>query len=465
MTVTLQQLGQVTGVTSIPFYIPDIYGIAVVLNPSLPALIFQYFPQNSSYHTGLIIGTQTQTQLYATSTSQITRIYAYQIPTQLMQNYILTGGYVSGVSGCQSGWYLVYNPSNNNYKTNCNLLPSGYPNSQLFDVVIDYQNKAVYLMHMSLGSASVLIISIPYNDFASFLSNLALPSNYQVGYVQGNISNASSGIFSNVVYYNQTFYIGGQFGGVAYIWTFALSSVSFSSSPPSSPSTVGNVYTIYQNSNVGANNINIFLNVYNDNGTITYEILAYVQTANSPYIYSFNLSTNTATLLYQSPGTIASLTAGFNLYGIIIFAYNINGDTFAVGVYDRKTNSFEASSSISNLLALYMATPNYAVAISGSDPYYGGSSYNINITIYRVLVDVTPQIQNLTFSNNTISGQVINLTDNQPLSGITVYLILLQGQGDSYVTGQIVTSTTTDANGNFSFSITQSGYYAVEVIQ
>jgi len=85
--------------------------------------------------------------------------------------------------------------------------------------------------------------------------------------------------------------------------------------------------------------------------------------------------------------------------------------------------------------------------------------------VYQILVDTTPIIQNLTFSNGTLSGTLVNANGGGALANVTVYLYQLSTEGDDYSSGTQIASTTTNSNGQFSFSISQPGYYAVKVIQ
>ena len=487
MTVTLKQINQVQVTVGENVPAPPL-GL-VVLDPSVPALVFNIGTSSSSssnpiINVALVIGSSKQ--YIITSSSGLNQ--ATIIPPLFFSNYVLTGGFIINNSSCSSssgtasgtnevGYYLSYNKQTQTADNSCTVEPDGIPFGGFFNVVIDFQHSMAYIFRYGANPIALIIFSMSLNAFTSFLSSLSLPSGYQVAYIEPPQSPAppsqfvSNYSFSTVVLYNGTFYIGlaypqitsngsVTYPGYSFIWSVSVSSISFSSSIPSSPSQVGNLTQI--TSNTQASTPYIYLNYYVNNGSITTELLIGQYVNGNVVVYSYNFS-SLSTLIQLSVN--ASYYGNMiNIGGVLAFVlgnYSISGSTttytYWVGIYDRKTNSYETTSQFTNITSMDVAPPYYAVTFSGS-------AGNITATIYQIIVDVLPAIQNLTAQNNTISGTVVNLNNGQPISGVTVYLYSLATLEDDSSSGSLITSTTTDANGNFSFSITQSGYYAVKVI-
>jgi len=467
MTVTLKQVNQYTycghfgGVTGQPNFSGfNQFNRAVVVNPTTPVVFFNYYstqniPILSENGYSTVLGN------YATY------LYTVKSLSIWFDGYVFLGGTTNNTSCTQKVFYC------SNANCSCSNLPSSLASilSGLIDIAINYDSGDVYLYHTASSSQAV-IISIPIKELPPLLANLQFPSSYKVIYATPpNAPNGFSLVDGSMVFYNNTFYITGIDGnGNLYLWVFNLSQISFSNSLPNSPSSVGQLITIYNKGN--ANNGSLFLNTIVNNNTFTYEILLYftvnTDAGNNLYIYSINTSTLTATLLFELQNVQVSQRAIY-VNGLIAWVTYLGNNQYAVSVYDRTTQSYEQTN------VSIPSVPCGAGYINGvfiSEPYYvvvlqvgtiGFVQYQI--TTYQILTDVTPQIQNLQYSNGYITGKVINLTNNEPLSGVTVYLILLDTQGDNYVAGQIIASATTDSNGDFSIPVTMGGYMAVYIAQ
>ena len=468
MTVTLSQIKQITGVTAFSNFNQSSIGRSVVFNPTLPALVFDYNIAGGNIYVGLVVGS-TQQELYGSAPGGA-NVLAISSTLIFFAGYIVAGGNVCGQGGClQNGsdacgpWFISYNVKNNTYSQNCTAEPSNSITIGLQDVIVDYVNQYVYFFHNGTPDPSAVIFAIPISVATTFLANLQPPSSYKVAYITPTSPPSGMTIYKGrAVLYNGTFYITAGASGNVYIWVVPYSSITWNTSYPSSPQAIGSLYQIYNGGN-SAESV-LYLNYYVSSGSIITEILLYIGAGSgangyvaSIYIYSFNLSTNTATQLFTLNNANATWVA-INIGGVLAFGQYISSGTYAIGVYDRKTNSYEQSSQISGALAIYVAEPYYAVVLSGS-------ASSMTITVYQILLDTLPAIQNLTYSNGTLSGTVVNLNGNTPLSGVTVYLYTLQTQDDDASGGTQVTTTTTNSSGQFSFSISQAGYYAVKVIQ
>jgi len=468
MTVTLSQIKQITGVTAFSNFNHSTIGRSVVFNPTLPAFVFDYNVSTGNIYVGLVVGSTQQT-LYSGSTGG-SNVLAIAIPTIFFAGYVVTGGNVCGQSGClQNGsdacgpWFLSYNVQNNTYSQNCTAEPSNSITVGLQDVIIDYINQYVYLFHNGTPDPSIVLFAVPFSVVSTFLANLQPPSSYKIAYITPTSPPSGMTFYkARGVLYNNTFYIPGSASGNIYMWVVPYSSITWNSSYPSSAQSLGSLYQVYSGGN--ADESVLYLNYYISSGSIVTEILLYVSGgttstgfAQSIYIYSFNLSTNTATQLFSLSNANATWVA-INLFGVLIFGQNVSSGTFVISAYDRKTNSYEQSSQITGALAIYVSEPYYAIVFSGS-------ASSLTITIYQVLLDVVPAFQNVTYQNGTLSGTLVNLNGNTPLSNVTVYLFTLATQGDDASSGSQVTSTTTNSNGQFSFSVSQAGYYALKIIQ
>jgi len=486
MTITFQQMGQLNNVGGFVWDTADATGVAVVFNPTLPALLFSYNPNGNNYITfdaiEVVVGTSTQTTVYGywfcTTCNKTTPLMASYTPTIWFANVIISGGSVcnentypsGGGTNCQS-LYLSFNQTSQTFNWTHAIEPNASDIAGFQDLAIDYVNQVAYLYYITTTPSQAIMYSIPYAGLVLITNDNTFPSSYQVAWF--TVSSPPSGFnlyYSTMVYYNSTFYFSTIDGsGNFYIWVVALSSITFGSSLPSSAQTIGTLYEIYNNGgclpgSYGAAG-NIFLNYYTSSGSVVYEILAYVPVSYDSslyaysgfYIYSFDISTNSATLLYNSISTYVK-GRSINMGGLVTFVVVLGNNSFAIGIYDRIQNVYQQSSTFSSLYDLKVAQPYYAVAFA--DIPNGNT-----LTVYEILVDTSPIITNLQVTSGTLSGTVVNANGNVPMSGVTVYLYQLSSQGDGYVTGTQVASTTTNANGQFSFTLSSAGYYAVQVIQ
>ena len=464
MTVTLKQIAQVSGITAFSNFTISNSGRCYVFNPATPIIIYE-LGQGSTYPlVGLINGSNAQlisSGLAGLDNSNPSPIW--------FVNAILTGGAVSTSAGLVP-LYVVYNSSNNSINYTNNIQPSSGSPQSFQDIVLDFQNQVAYLFYHSNTFSNAIIYAISFSNLSTLISSLQFPSTYTVAYITA--TNAPSGFSINgsaLVYYNQVFYMNAIDGsGNLYIWVVSYSSISWSSTFPSAPQAVGTLYAF------GVGGLppvvwgEIFLNYIVSGSSLQSEILIYaVANFNSTNryfqsiaIYSFNLSNNTATLLYSLNNANAKATA-INMGGIIVFAQLISGSmgawTATVGTYDRNLNVYQSSQPFANVQDLSVSQGGYAIVVSGS-------SSSPTFTIYQILVDTTPAIQNLTYSGGTLTGTVVDSTSGQPLANVTVFLIQLSSEGDNWASGSVIATTTTNTSGGFSFNISQTGYYAVYAV-
>ena len=465
MPITFQQVGQISGITAFSSQSPQSEFVAVVFNPTMPALLFQY---NSTY-PAIVIGSQTQEFLWSQYSSQqfySATITAYEVPTLWFANAVLTGGLIANNGICASVeyyWYAVYNQQNNSFNYSCNVAPANKNLSWLLDIAVDYVNQNVYLLHTATITLGAVIFAIPFNQLSTLINNLTFPSEWYVAALlpQG-LPQAGGYILGNMVYYNETFYIAiiiSQLGQPyqLYEWVISYSDITWNNSYPSAGSSVGTLYQVYNPGNTN-NEIQFgisFLVYVNQQGNINPEIMLYFQYGGTLYIYQFDPNQLTPTNLFQLSNANASPFA-INFGGNVTFIQSPSKGVYTVSMFNPSSLAYEQSNQITNVLGVGLAHGGYLVTLSGSQS-------SLTITIYQILVDTAIVIQNLQYSNGVLSGTVINLNGNTPLSGVTVYLYQLQTEGDNYITGQQVTTTTTDPNGNFSFQITQVGYYGILV--
>ena len=419
---------------------------------------------------GVVYGKE-QKQLYVSATGG-SNVTANLVPKIFFNKTILVGGGVCGYPSCLNNptdscgpWFLSYNLQSNTYNLNCSAEPNNGITTHLLDVVLDYVNQNLYLYHSSAKPGAGVLFSVPFSELSSFLENLQPPKNYKVAWIypSQNVPNGFSNYPGNVVLYKNKLYIVGEDSSENYyIWVVPYNQIEWSSSYPSSPQTIGSVYQIYNGGGAGIGSI--FLNYYLENNSIVPKIIAYIPanfnqgniTYNNVYIYSIDPSTMEATLLYSLQNASAFMRA-INLGGIILFVRKLSSNSYVISAYDTKTNTYEQSQELTNLLGLILAKPNYAIAFSGSPS-------DMTITIYEILVDVMPKFENVVYQNGILSGKLINARYNVPIGNTPVYLFTLESQGDNYSSGELVASTTTDNYGNFSFNIPNKGYYDVKII-
>jgi len=359
---------------------------------------------------------------------------------------------------------MAYNASTLSSWSGCSVGFGSY-NPYLYDIALDFINQVAYFLLSLQGSLTIEIFQLSFTQLQSLIANQVYTGGYQLAYLLPPNTSTTASItgIAQFVYYNSTFYIGYSTAGNVFIWAVPYSAISWSTNYNASSQTAGTVYTIYSGGNGTFGSV--FLNYYLSSGSVVYELLIYFITGSSSVpgnygttvdIYSFNISSLSASQLFVQSGITANLKA-INFGGLVAFAFT-EGGQFQVAVYDRKTNSFEYTSIPNGQIGGYVAQPYYAIGASGS-------ASSLTFTVYQILVDTTPIIQNLTFSNGTLSGTLVNANGGGPLANVTVYLYQLSTEGDDYSSGTQIASTTTNSNGQFSFSISQPGYYAVKVIQ
>jgi len=469
MTVTLFKVKEISGVTAFSNFSYSTIGRSVVFNPTLPALVFDYNTSDGNIHVALVVG-NTQEELYPGATGG-SNLLSVQVPVIFYSGYIVVGGNVCGQSDCMNNgsdlcgpWFVSYDTQNNTYVQNCSAEPTNSITVGLQDVIVDYINQYIYLFHNGTPDPSALLFAVPFSEATSFLANLQPPSSYKIAYLRPTNPPSSMTIYKGkAVLYGSTLYITGSASGDIYVWAVPFSEITWNSSYPSSPQSIGSLYQVYN----GGNSVEsvIYLNYYLSSGNVVAELLIYVSGGSGTngyagmiYIYSFNLTTNTATRLFSiSDGANATWVA-VNINGVLAFGQYISSGTFVVSIYDRKTNTYQQSSQITGALTIYISEPYYLVVLSGSPS-------SMTITIYQILLDVIPIFTNVTLNNGVLSGQILNLNGNQPLANVGVYLFTLSVQGDDASYGTIIQSITTDSNGKFSLTIPKIGYYALKVIQ
>jgi len=465
MPITLQQVGQISGITAFSSQSPQGEFVAVVFNPTMPALLFQY---NYSY-PAIVIGSQTQELLWSQYSSQqfyFATITAYEVPTLWFASAVLTGGLISSNGICENvnySWYAVYNQQNNSFNYSCSVIPANKNLGALMDIAIDYANQYVYLLHSASVNLGAVIFAIPFNQLSQLINSLTFPSEWYVtAIIPQGLSQEAGYIIGNMVYYNETFYIAIIISQLnqpyqLYEWVVSLNSITWNNSYPSAGSAVGTLYQVYNPGNTSAEiQYGISFLVYvNQQGNINPEIMLYFQYSGTLYIYQFDPNALTSTNLFQLANANASSFA-INFGGNVTFIQSPSQGVYTVSMFNPNNLAYEQSNQITNVLGVGLAHGGYLVTLSGSQS-------SLTITIYQILVDTTIVIQNLQYNNGVLSGTVINLNGNTPLAGVTVYLYQLQSEGDNYIVGQQVATTTTDSNGNFSFQITQVGYYGIMV--
>jgi len=467
----LKQVNQITGVNAFNNFSVVYTNRAIVFNPNLPAFVFDYNLGNpGQIQVGLVIG-KTQQQLYvgATGGSNVT---ANLVPTIFSNKSVITGGNVCGYGSClENGsdecgpWFISYNLNENTYKQNCSAEPNNGITTAFLDAVIDYVNQYLYLYHSSPYVGSGVLFAVPFSQLQSFLANLQPPNSYKIAWIYpaNNVPGGWNIYPGNLVLYKNKFYIVGEdSSGNYYIWVVPYSQIKWDSSYPSSPQNVGALYQIYTGGSASIGSI--FLNYYLKNGSITPEILAYIPssfnqnniTYNNVYVYSIDPLTMNTTQLYTLQNANAFMRA-INIGGVIMFIRKMSSNSYVISAYDRKSNIYEQSEELTDLLGLLLAKPNYAIAFSGSPN-------DMTITLYEIMLDVMPKFNNVVYQNGVLSGELINSTYNVLMANAPVYLFTLESQGDGYSSGELVTSMTTDDNGNFSFNIPNKGYYDIKVL-
>jgi len=523
LTVTLNSVGSggysgygVNGVVN-P-WIEPVYDV-IVIDPTTPILLFDYYANNGSVLTIVGGSAVLWTQMGETI------IRTPYVPILYFQNAIIFGGYVCGWSwqyttglvevngsygpatqvtgpsclpggnnsGCK-GWVGVFNYLSGQVNASCSsdlfdtytFGSTQVAGSELDNVVIDFVNNNLYLFLLaqsgSTSQNSYIVVSIPLDlytesptiGFGYFITKLNIPTGTILYYIQPPNVNAN---IQSIALYQNTLYIPAQdSNGNNYIWIIPLSSLSSGSNSTTFPMTVGTVTEIY--SSGGSTIPVLFLNHYIDNGNFVDELLVFFQASTYTYVYSFNLSTLTATQLTQlsninfhagpvyfggilawTEKTMITTISSGSTTGTVEVAETGVTALYNVAIYDRKEDAYEQTQQLSGLCDMKVAEPGYAVAFTCS-------SSGINYTVYQIVVDVMPVITNLAFNYGTLTGTVVNAANNNaPLPNITLYLVQPVGQSDDSTTATVIATTTTDSNGNFTFTINTPGNYIIRVVQ
>ena len=516
MTIQLVQTAQISGVTSLGtienYSCGYSYGFSVVINPTLPIVLFSY--ENNGY-MGIAVVIGNVAQYYGGGTaSQSAGIVAYHTPIVFFENSIvipvLYGSYGDWWDYASSLVVVNYQAKISNYQGY--VLPYQFSASEYLlagftDAYLDFQNQNLYLLGVNYNMFIVLLFAIPFSQLSTLLNQLQLPSQFQeASLMPPNGENLISYYYTypppcaeggtdiapTMIYYNEQFYL--FFGGgeeAIYMWTFSLSEITWSNTLPSSTTTTINGTTYYyvpSNLQTVGNIVNIMpeagypdiyiygfnvgFNYYISGGTIYPEILVPVilDNYNVPEgwtlaVISVNPNTLNVTAVadipYNGVNPALSVYPYLPIYisgGLLVSTAYVSSSSSSsywyVFVYDRNTGDMALFPPPNDVIFVIPAEGGYVISVTGS-------STNATITIYQVVADAVPVITNVEFANNTISGTATDLVSNTPVSGATVALFQLISQGGYEFSGAIVATTTTDSNGDFSFQVSQPGYYAI----
>ena len=351
------------------------------------------------------------------------------------------------------------------------------------DSYIDYQHQMLYLLALNPDPYIVLLFAIPFSGLPILLNNLQLPSNFlEASLMIPNGGTTYTPLVPTVVYeeqetpfgvfemifYNGTFYIVfiDRYSNID-LWVFSLNEITWSSTISSNLQTVGSVTIIFNTSESGAG-FSATFNYYMSNGSIYPEILVVIQWIPTDDLLTI-LSIDPSTLSISTIATIDGdqdfapnyVTWYFPAYvsgGLIVMSAQVNNGSQTINwyifVYDRNTGDMALFPPPNNVILALPAEGGYVITLTGS-------STNVTITVSQVTSDSAPALTNITFQNNTITGTAMDLVSNIPVSGVVVALFQLEAQGGYNFAGEIVATTTTDSNGNFSFQVSQPGYYAI----
>jgi len=452
MTITLKQVGQINDVMAFSDYDSSLQMTAVVLNPTLPAVIFNYTNVVNNVQTALVVDNTAQQVLFPNQTTN-PKIYVYNAPVFFLGNVIMTGG--QEITDMVP-WFGAYDLQTNVFVYNSIPISGLTGNVTLLDIVINYDNQGAYFFNYIVDTFTIALFLIPFEGLLVLFDSLQFPSSYQVALlVVPTLSCNSAYALTGIVLSNNTFYVpvlqcDYTFG----IWVFSITEIPFQPNIPFTTSTPGNLYQINIQYPVSYG----FLSLHNsiNNGSLISNIIIVVYTNPGIYIISFDTTTNIATNLYQSSNANVPTPPVYSS-GLVIFPIEVGASSYNIAVYDVRTNTYEESQTLYYIPPPYVSVGGYVVVLSGA-------INSMTITIYQVLTDSSLIITNMKFSNNTLTGTVVNVNGNTPMSGVTIYLINLQTQGGFYIYGSVITSTTTDNNGNFTFSISQTGFYAVSIL-
>ena len=511
MTIQFKQVAQVSGISNLgtieEYYCGYSFGFAVVINTTLPAVVFSY--ENDGYPAvGILIGNSAQ--YYGGDVSgETATIASYHTPIIFFQNNVLILAIYgsSGYSWDYTSSAIVYDIQSNTSNFTEYLLPQSLSSSYVFrgwlDAYLDFQNQNLYLLGINYNEFIVLLFAIPFSELPTLLNTLQLPTTFKeaslmppngenlLSYDQTYPPFCAEGgydIAPTMIYYNEQFYLFFQSGDEdIYAWTFSLSEITWATTLPTATSstiggstyyyvpsnlqTIGNVTNIIPSSefpDIYIYYFNVSFNYYISNGSIYPEILVPVVLWNytnsvgwSYVILSVNPSTLNVTIIanliytqISSSTDVYPVAPTYITGGLVIAEAYAYSSYYYIFVYDRNTGDTALFSPPSGIIFAVPAGGGYIIAVTGSYT-------NATITIYQVVADAVPVIANLQYSDNTITGTVEDLVNNTPVAGATVALFQLISQGGYEFSGTLVDTITTDSNGNFSFLVTQQGYYAI----
>ncbi len=482
MTIQLVQTAQVSGITNLGQMQSSFYLPSIVINPTLPAFIFNY--TSSYYYVGVVvIGNRIQFLNYD-STDYYGAIIAFHNPILFFENSVLSPLLYeqvssSGVTFVTDPSIGVYNIITNTFVWTSNIFPQNLIFNLWKDAYIDFQNQFLYLLGTTLNGSALFLLAIPFSELPTLLNNLQLSQNFKEASPIAPDGYAPSHLI--MIYYNNTFYIVFMDSNNNIdLWVFGVNELDWISTMPSfttnflptNAKTVGSVTTIF-NTSYGGYDFSASFHYSMNNGNINPEILISV---------CWSSTETYLTVISIDPDTLSSSTiASFNNYnayppyitsfyspiyitgGLLIANAQVSqGGTplpWYIFVYDMNTGEYTVFPNTypppSDLLYAILADGGYYITVTGS-------SNNATITVYQVVSDSSPVITNVKFNqNNTITGTAMDLVSNTPASGVVVALFQLESQGGYEFAGEIIATTTTDSNGDFSFQVSQPGYYAI----
>jgi len=486
----------------------------VVINPTLPVILFSYanYYNSVDYNAiGVVIGNTAQYIGNASSGSSAT-IVSYHTPIVFFENSILILPIYNPNGSSATSWaytspVLVCNLQVNTCNFTEYLLPQSLSSSDLFagwlDAYLDFQNGQLYLLGVNYNMFIVLLFAIPFNELSTLLNQLQFPQNFNEASLMPT-NGASILPFNDtypsfclnydqytapvMIYYNEQFYLFFQAGELSlYMWTFSLDQIIWSSTfptattqtisggtynyVPSNLQSIGSLYNIMYEA--GYENIVLYgfavgFNYYINSNVIYPEILLSVilWNYNSPEGWTLAVisidpgtlnTTNIANLVYTQINPSTYVYPVLPIYlsgGLIITEAYAYSSYYYIFVYDRNTGDTALFPPPANTILVVPAEGGYVISVTGS-------STDATITIYQVVADAVPVITNVEFANNTISGTAVDLVSNTPVANATVALFQLISQGGYEFSGAIVSTTTTDSNGDFSFQVSQQGYYGI----
>jgi len=442
-------------------------GRGSVPNPSYPIFFFDY--QTTQIAVGYVVGTNG----YAyESQADANYLVVPSLPlTFLGLNYVLGGGGECGPANSCMGngadvcgpWWYVLNTSNNTVTTPCNLIPSNPQTEHLDSILADLINQNLL---MTLGQNEIynmFIFIIPFASLSSFVSG-TYPSTATWYYAQ--CPNTTNGRFytNSPTIYNGNLWVPLANESFAGEWVIPLSTVysgatTGAPSSSSSPISIGTVYTVSTTMSGANTSIATVIAISSSSGLTFY--IAHMVTQNNANIFVATLNpsdgsvVNTGTFTVVNSGsTVNDVKGTFN--GVFLYPAQ-SGSTAYLYAIDPKIMTIE-STSVTGYFAFVGSEGYFVVATTSL------SSSSVSWTVYQVLLDNTYIFQNtsITISGTTVTatGTLYNETTSSAVSGATVYLVGVNSLDDNYSNDvDVITSGTTNSNGQFNISGTYSSSY------